>query len=424
MPTSLDHARVWLAQGREDLAEPALRRVLAEDPDDALAHALLGLCLVKLERLGEALEQAQEAVRCGPDQAIGHYVLGVASLERGDVARARRAIDEALRLEPDDAAAWTVRGSIELRERRWRPALEAADRALRLDAEHLGAANVRAIALQQLGRGGEADTEIARALGQDPEDAATHVNAGWRWLAQGRAEEASRHFLEALRIEPGHDGARRGVLEALKARNRFYRAMLAWFVWLGKQSKRTVWLVLVLLWFLPKGLMGIGNQNPALKPLLAPLAALVLVFVYLTWIIDPLFNASLLLHPLGRHALSRDERRHAVAVSICLAAGLLPVLVAMFWLPALGLAILPLSFVIPLSACLGVEGARRKRVAAWALGAIAASAALAVAAVIVYAWADNEVWLVVAGSFLLLYLAGVGLTSWGAASWGLNPRAD
>lgn len=425
MPTSLDHARVWLAQGRADLAEPALRRALSEDPDDALAHGLLGLCLVKLERMPDAVEQAQEAIRCAPDQPIGHYVLAVASLQRGDVARARRAIDEALRIEPADADAWTVLASLELRERRWRAALAAADRALRLDAEHLGGANVRAIALQQLGRGGEADSQIASALGQDPEDATTHVNAGWRCLTQGRPDDASRHFLEALRIEPGHDLARRGVLEALKARNRFYRAMLSWFLWLGRQSKRTVWIVVVAIFLVPKLLRGLAKTNPTLEPLLTPVIFLVILFVYMTWILDPLFEASLLLHPLGRHALAPDERRRAIGVTACLAAGLLAGLLALVWLPVLGsVALVALLFVIPLSACLSVEGVRRKRIAGWALAAIAVFGVLSVTGTFLVAGTGNENWLILTGSSALLFLAGVALTSWVSLGWGLAPRAD
>lgn len=424
-PTSMDHARVWLEQGRADLAQMALRRALTEDPENSLAHALLSLCLAQLERAAEAVHEAREAIRTAPDASLGHYALGVALLARGELADARRALGEALRIAPRDAKSWAVMGSVELADRRWAAALEAADRALAIDPEHLGAANVRATALGQLGRDGEADRELARALGHDPENATTHVTAGWRWLAQGQPAKAGEHFLEALRLEPDHEGARLGILEALKARNRFYRAMLGWFLWLGRQSRRTVWLVVLGVFVLPRGLRVLARNNPALEPWVTPVIVLVALFVYLTWIIDPLFDASLFLHPLGRNALSREERRRALAVTLCLGAGLLGGVVAVLWIPALFvLALLSLSFVIPLSACLGVDGPRRRRIARWALAAMALLATVAAVTGTAGLATDDERWFATAAPVFTVYFVGLLLTTLMAARFSLDPKTE
>ena len=421
----MDHARVWLAQGRVDLAQQALRRALTEDPENSLAHALLSLCLAHLERAVEAVHEAREAIRTAPDASAGHYALGVAQLARGELDDARRALGEALRIDPRDAASWAVLGSVELGGRRWAAALEAADRALAIDPEHLGAANVRATALGQLGRGGEAHEELSRALGHDPENATTHVTAGWRWLAQGQPAKAAEHFLEALRLAPDDENARRGILEALKARNRFYRAMLGWFLWLSKQSTRTVWIVVIAVFVLPRGLRVLAKSNPALAPWVTPLIVLVAVFVYLTWIIGPLFDASLFLHPLGRNALSREERRRALAVTLCLGAGLVGGLVAVLWLrPLLPPAILSLSFVIPLSACLGVDGPRRRRIARWALAAMGLLAVVAAVTGAAGIATGEERWFLAAAPFFMLYFVGVLLTTFVAMRWGLDPKTE
>ena len=87
-------------------------------------------------------------------------------------------------------------------------------------------------------------------------------------------------------------------------------------------------------------------------------------------------------------------------------------------------ALVALLFVIPLSACLGVEGARRKRIAGWALAAIAASGVLSVTGTLIAEGTGDDVWLVMTGAFALLFVAGVALTSWVSLRWGLDPRAD
>ena len=221
------------------------------------------------------------------------------------------------------------------------------------------------------------------------------------------------------------EGARRGVLESLKARNRFYRALLGWFLWLGRQSKQTVWVVVIGVFLIPRGLRVLARNNPALEPWLSPVIFLVFLFVYLTWIIGPLFDASLFLHPLGRHALARDERRRALAVTICLAAGLIMGLMSLLGLPAFTLpALLALSFVIPLAACLSVEGARRKRIAAWALGAMGLLAALSVTGGTIGYLTGNDAWFGVSGPFLLVYVASVLVTTFVSMRWGLDPRMD
>jgi hypothetical protein len=337
---------------------------------------------------------------------------------------ARAAVGEALRLNPQYVDTWALLGQVELLDRRWHEALAAAEKGLALDPEHVGSANVRATALRQLGRAREADQAVLATLASEPEDATAHVTAGWQRLHAGDVANAGEHFREALRLDPGNEAARGGLLEALKAGNRFYRGMLRYALWMSKQSRRTIWGVLILMWLVPRFLRVVAQKNPALQPLLIPLIVACVLFVYLTWITDPLFEIALLWHPLGRHVLDSEQKLRARAVCTCLGLGLLALMGALAWTPLLLVAGAFLSFVIPLSAALGVENQRYRRIA---LGLLATLGCFLLGALIAFALSLGEGrtgWFVVAAGMAGLYVLGLGIMTILANKWGLDPRTQ
>jgi len=67
---------------------------------------------------------------------------------------------------------------------------------------------------------------------------------------------------------------------------------------------------------------GAARSNPDLAPWLLPLRILYVAFVVFTWLAYPIFNLMLFVHPVGRHALDKEQRTQARWVGICLAMGL------------------------------------------------------------------------------------------------------
>jgi Flp pilus assembly protein TadD len=55
----IKRALLLLQQARFDLAEQELRQVLIANPNDAQAHALLSICLLRKEDFATATEEAQ-----------------------------------------------------------------------------------------------------------------------------------------------------------------------------------------------------------------------------------------------------------------------------------------------------------------------------------------------------------------------------
>src|SRR4051812_17815261 len=242
-------ARRLLAQSRPADAERETLLALASEPDDPSALALLALSRTDQGKHDEALTAARGALGLAPDEAYFHYVHGFVLHRVDRDAEALEAAREALRLAPDEADYFSLVAAIELARRNWSLALEAAEQALALNPEHVNAANLRAMALVRLGRKEEATATVDHALHRAPENAFSHANQGWNCLHRNDPRRAQDHFREALRLDPGLDYAREGMLEALKARNPIYRGMLAYFLWIGSLSGKYQWAFIIGIFF-------------------------------------------------------------------------------------------------------------------------------------------------------------------------------
>jgi tetratricopeptide (TPR) repeat protein len=285
---------------------------LAQQPDDPQALALLALSRLEQGKKAPALEAAQSAVGLAPEEPFFHSVHAHVLREMERPEDAFQAVQEALRLDPADADNFSLLASIELYRNRWGPALEAAEQALALNAEHVGAANLRAMALVRLGRKAEAMEAVDYALDRAPDNAFSHANQGWNCLHRNDPRTAQEHFREALRLDPGLEYAREGMLEALKARNPVYRGMLAYFLWLGRQSSRFQWSFIIGIFLAGHVARLLSERQPEMNWLWWPLLGLFFAFVYLSWTAHPMFNLILRFDRFGRHVLSSDQRTAAM----------------------------------------------------------------------------------------------------------------
>jgi tetratricopeptide (TPR) repeat protein len=299
-------------------AEQAARQSLALDPGDPISHAVLALCLDGREKYKEATEEARQAVSLAPDFSYCHYVMARVLLSRNHLEQALAAINEALRLDADDADFHALQAAILGAKEKWTATLEAAERGLAQDSEHVECINMRAMALAHLGRKEEAHATTQTALARDPENAITHANHGWTLLRQGQTKQSLEHFREALRIEPGLEWAQHGIIEALKSRNFVYRIMLRYFFWMSTLSSKARWAVVIGIYVLSRIMRSAAKVNPAWQPLLLPLIVVLVVFVMMTWIAQPLFNLFLRVSKFGRLALSREQIVASNLVGACL----------------------------------------------------------------------------------------------------------
>ena len=314
MSAAFERGHLLLQQGRHDLAERELKQALSADPDHALAHAEYAVCLLQRDAKADALREASEAVRLAPNLSFHHYVMSIALERNGRPKEAEAAARQALELDPHDAANFGQLASLALVGGKPALALEYADQGLACEPDNTWCANLRAMALIRLNRKDEAAASLGSALNEDPENAVTHANQGWTCLHQGNYKQAQVHFREALRLRPELEWARHGLKESLKARYIFYRVVLNFTLWLTRQKGWVQIGVLIALVFGQRLLRTVGEAFPTLSPALSLLAVAVIGFILLSWVADPLANFLLQFHPLGRLALTREERIESLVI--------------------------------------------------------------------------------------------------------------
>ena len=322
MTENAQRAHLLYAQGRHDMAEQEIRRILAQQPDDADAHAFLSLCLIERQQYKEAQREAREGVRLGPDQANTHHVLGFVLFRSDRHDEALVEAKAAVSLNPFNPDYFSLLSAIHFERRNWPDALDAAERGLAIDAEHVRCANLRAMALAKLGRRSEAGATIGAALQRNPEDPLTHANQGWTLLHAGEHAKAMEHFREALRLDPNLDWARVGIVEALKARNFIYRWMLLYFFWMSRLSGRAQWAIILGGVIGSRVLRDMAGNHPDWAPALWAVFYAYVVFAVMTWLADPLFNLLLRLNRFGRLVLSKQQTIAANCIGGLLATAL------------------------------------------------------------------------------------------------------
>src|SRR3989442_637072 len=96
----IDRAHLLMAQDRWDQAAQELRGVLASQPDDPWAHALLATCLQQLKKPWDAMEMANRAVGLGPNLPYAHYVKAGILEDQSRFRESEASIREAIRLDP------------------------------------------------------------------------------------------------------------------------------------------------------------------------------------------------------------------------------------------------------------------------------------------------------------------------------------
>ncbi len=318
-PSNLDAALAFASHADWPRVVSSARQALTAEPDDAIAHALLALGLAHLEQGKDAVDAGRRAVVLAPELSFTHYALGWALLERAEQGAAERSAREALRLDPD-SHGYALLAQVHVRQKKWAEAINAAERGLQIEPEHPGCANLRALSLAALGRTDDAAVVMEGVLALDPDDAYGLANRGWLLLRQSQPQDALESFRAALRLDPTLDWARTGVIEALKARNAFYRLVLRYELWVGSLTSRAQWFLIIGLVFGSRVVRALLRSNPGMWPLLGPLIVLYIAFAFGTWIANPLSNFVLRLNRFGRLALNRAEKVASNFVAGCLVA--------------------------------------------------------------------------------------------------------
>lgn len=230
-------ARILASIGEWDLAQSALERAVAADPDYALAWGLLGEIRQQTGR-GDALAALERALWLEPASALNRVHLGLYWQRRGEYGKASPQFAEAARLEPHNPL-WLVNlGQLSLLQGEvmqahdyhlratqaapqdafaWRSlalfclqtescladeTLRAAQTAYRLDMDDWQNADALGQVFVARGDSQSALTFLSRAVELAPAEAAPRYHLGLLHLRGGDTRLARQTLQEALALDP------------------------------------------------------------------------------------------------------------------------------------------------------------------------------------------------------------------------------
>jgi tetratricopeptide (TPR) repeat protein len=258
-----------------DRAEAELRRFLAGDPDSDTAHHQLAICLLQDgRRQPEALEEIRAAIGLAPRDPAHHAMHAFVLFRMDRWKEALAAAGEAIREDPASLPGWLEKARAHFALRQFDEAEAAIRQALALDPDDENSLIILSAIQQQSGNVDSGLATAEKLLARDADSSWGHANLGWAKLRQQKHREAEAHFREALRLEPGMEFARSGLIESFKARSPLFRLYLQWVFWLGKFGGGQQLLIIIGFYVLYQ----IGRSAAAsIHPLLA--GAIVLVWI-------------------------------------------------------------------------------------------------------------------------------------------------
>ncbi|MGA2137291.1 MAG: tetratricopeptide repeat protein, partial [Verrucomicrobiia bacterium] len=174
-------------------------------------HDKLGVALVQLGRLPEAIKQYEQALRVKPDDAAALNGLGVACARLGKSQEAIAHWQQALRIKPDSAETHNNLAVTLARLGRLPEAIAHWEQALQINPDLAETHSNLGIALAQMGRSELAMDHWNQALQINPDLAEAHYNLATALERDGKLPDAIGHYEQALRINPDYADARNAL---------------------------------------------------------------------------------------------------------------------------------------------------------------------------------------------------------------------
>lgn len=172
-----------------------LERLVESDPENALAHHLLGTVHFHQGTLDLAIERYRRALELAPSFVVCSYDLGVAHYHRGNMPEAIRAFRRCLELDPHYNAAHYRLAIALFHAGELDEALEHFEKCTALTPEYLMARYHIGVIHERMGRLPEAEREFRRSLDD------------------GVGEVSSLFHLARIRSAEGDDDGARELLD-------------------------------------------------------------------------------------------------------------------------------------------------------------------------------------------------------------------
>ncbi|HEX6589003.1 MAG TPA: tetratricopeptide repeat protein [Longimicrobiales bacterium] len=309
--------------GRFDEAEQVLGSIARSEPAAGWPLSLRALCLAELKRDEEALAVARAAVRRAPGDAFAHWTVGALLVDRNRLDEAAAEARSAIALEPGDPRHHALAAQVHAKRGEWEQCRAAAEAGLAIDPADEVCGNLRALALRPTDSGSDWRAAVDRLIEQYPASSWARASRGWGLLERGQGTEARAEFEQALALDPTSEWARYGLIESIKAENRFYGALLRLFLWVERLPPRTRWMIILGGLFAVRILRETTEINPSLRVVAWPIIGAWIFLVIASWIGAPLSNFVLMRTRVGRRLVRGADRIAANLVAALLVVAIL-----------------------------------------------------------------------------------------------------
>jgi arylsulfatase A-like enzyme/thioredoxin-like negative regulator of GroEL len=197
----LHDAMFDVEDARYQEAIPLLKRVLAEEPNIAVANMQYGMAESRLKNYAEAIPTLQKALKLLPDNGMGHYELGLALFETGDWNDAAPQFEAAVERAPKWADAQFSLAAVYARTDRVPEAMEHLDVCLELLPDHYRANLLRGRLLSLLQKPDEALPNLKKAAEVEPNSREAHLFLADAYAQLGRSAEEKTERLRAESVK-------------------------------------------------------------------------------------------------------------------------------------------------------------------------------------------------------------------------------
>ncbi len=197
--------RLYLYQSRFQEAEPLLKFVVEQHPEQVEARFLLGNALLSQGHPEEAISHFHFLLRLDPKRVDVLNNLGVALQRVQNFEEAEAVLRRALS-HREDATGWFNLGNL-LREMHKEEAVTAFRRALQLNPDHVFALNNLGSLLHAKGLLEEAANVFAQVTLRKPDFLDAHLNLAHCLRESGKSREAVGVYRRVLALDPNHVAA-------------------------------------------------------------------------------------------------------------------------------------------------------------------------------------------------------------------------
>ena len=241
VPSSLLRARAAFELQQFDVARRHALAAVAEHPESAEPHFILGKICLHQGKWADARSHAGEVLGLAPNFFAGYWLLGwgwlldrdtdipgnLTGSSRPRIEPARAAAKTAVTLAPEDEFNHLLSGAVEFEDGNVKAALNHIDAGLALNPSSYELLTWRGRVLHTIGKLDAAEGAFLDSLKIRPEDPDTHFFLARLQTGQCRFRAAMPHIREVMRLTPDSEEGAKLYWELIKTQHLLLRAV-AW----------------------------------------------------------------------------------------------------------------------------------------------------------------------------------------------------